>query len=219
MSFIASATPDRRPCGGGLRPRRSRRHKRHRRAFNPLVLDVQILSFNDFHGNLEPPSGSSGRDPRRPHARRHDADVTSAVDVTRTPVESSTSRRTSRGAEGHANTLTVAAGDMIGASPLLSAAFHDEPTIESMNKLGLDSGGGQPRVRRGLPGAAASAERRLHRRRRRSQQPELLRRPRLPGRRLPVPRGQRGQEGDRQDDPAALHDQERRTAPTSASSA
>ena len=33
--------------------------------------------------------------------------------------------------------MTVAAGDLIGASPLLSAAFHDEPTIEAMNKMGL----------------------------------------------------------------------------------
>ena len=36
-----------------------------------------------------------------------------------------------------ATAITVAAGDLIGASPLLSAAFHDEPTIEAMNKLGL----------------------------------------------------------------------------------
>ena len=34
--------------------------------------------------------------------------------------------------------MTVAAGDLIGATPLLSAAFHDEPTIEAMNELGLD---------------------------------------------------------------------------------
>ena len=32
----------------------------------------------------------------------------------------------------------VAAGDLIGATPLLSAAFHDEPTIEAMNQIGLD---------------------------------------------------------------------------------
>ena len=36
-----------------------------------------------------------------------------------------------------ATPITVAAGDLIGASPLLSAAFHDEPTIEAMNKMGL----------------------------------------------------------------------------------
>ena len=40
---------------------------------------------------------------------------------------------------GNPNTVTVAAGDIIGASPLLSAAFHDEPTIEAMNKLGLEA--------------------------------------------------------------------------------
>ena len=32
----------------------------------------------------------------------------------------------------------MSAGDLIGASPLLSALFHDEPTIEAMNELGLD---------------------------------------------------------------------------------
>jgi 5'-nucleotidase len=38
----------------------------------------------------------------------------------------------------NANTITVGAGDLIGASPLVSALFHDEPTIEAMNSLGLD---------------------------------------------------------------------------------
>ncbi|HJV04297.1 MAG TPA: 5'-nucleotidase C-terminal domain-containing protein, partial [Actinomycetota bacterium] len=36
------------------------------------------------------------------------------------------------------HSLLVSAGDLIGASPLLSALFHDEPTIEGMNQLGLD---------------------------------------------------------------------------------
>ena len=36
------------------------------------------------------------------------------------------------------NTITVGAGDMIGASPLVSALFHDEPTIEALNSIGLD---------------------------------------------------------------------------------
>ena len=36
------------------------------------------------------------------------------------------------------NTLVVSAGDLVGASPLLSALFHDEPTIEAMNEIGLD---------------------------------------------------------------------------------
>ena len=100
------------------------------------TMDIQILSFNDFHGNLEPPSGSSGR-----LVTDHKIDPVTgkAVDVTEDVggVEYlATHLKQAR--EGHPNTLTVAAGDIIGASPLLSAAFHDEPTIEAMNTLGLD---------------------------------------------------------------------------------
>jgi 5'-nucleotidase len=36
------------------------------------------------------------------------------------------------------NTVVVSAGDMIGASPLISALFHDEPSIEAFNLIGLD---------------------------------------------------------------------------------
>ena len=36
------------------------------------------------------------------------------------------------------NSVVVSAGDLIGASPLNSALFHDEPTIETMNRLGLE---------------------------------------------------------------------------------
>src|SRR5436309_2584603 len=38
---------------------------------------------------------------------------------------------------GAKNTIFVAAGDLIGASPFLSAMFHDEPTIESLSMMGL----------------------------------------------------------------------------------
>ena len=40
--------------------------------------------------------------------------------------------------DGHRNSIFVAAGDLIGASPFLSAMFHDEPTIESLSMMGLD---------------------------------------------------------------------------------
>ena len=36
------------------------------------------------------------------------------------------------------NTLVVSAGDNIGASPLVSGLFHDEPTIEAFNAMGVD---------------------------------------------------------------------------------
>jgi len=99
------------------------------------TMDIQILSFNDFHGNLEPPAGSSGRIvvDHRLDANGKPVDVTQNVGG----VEY-LSTHLAEARKGHPHSLTVAAGDIIGASPLLSAAFHDEPTIEAMNDLGLD---------------------------------------------------------------------------------
>ncbi len=100
------------------------------------LVPIQLLSFNDFHGNLAPPSGSSGRNVI---GHEIDAKTDQPKDITADAggVEYlATHLKQAR--KGHRNSLTVAAGDIIGASPLLSAAFHDEPTIESMNKLGLD---------------------------------------------------------------------------------
>jgi 5'-nucleotidase len=92
---------------------------------------VQLLAINDFHGNLEPPTGSGGL-------------VQTGVDAAGKPVSVSAggvsylAQHLNDLRKGHKNTLTVAAGDMIGASPLTSALFHDEPTIEALNKLKLD---------------------------------------------------------------------------------
>jgi 5'-nucleotidase len=84
-------------------------------------VDVQLLAINDFHGNLEPPSGSSGR-----------IGTTPAGGVEYLATHIAQMRAT------NPNTLVLSAGDLIGASPLLSGLFHDEPTIEAMNLLGLD---------------------------------------------------------------------------------
>ncbi|NMM33412.1 MAG: bifunctional metallophosphatase/5'-nucleotidase [Phycicoccus sp.] len=111
------------------------------------TLDIQILSFNDFHGNLEAPSGSSAR---VTIGHRWDAAANKPVDVNLVEVVDGKDVDVAGGVEylathlrnaraGHANSVTVAAGDIIGASPLLSAAFHDEPTIEAMNALGLEA--------------------------------------------------------------------------------
>ena len=111
----------------------------------PLI-DIQLLSFNDFHGNLEPPSGSSGRiitsDTYTETSTTNPN--TGVVTYTATPqtvnaggVEYLAGHLKALRA-GHPYTATVAAGDIVGASPLLSAAFHDEPSIEAMNSLGLD---------------------------------------------------------------------------------
>jgi len=92
-------------------------------------LKIQILSFNDFHGNLEPPSGSSGTLQTGP--AKTDTTAVGGVEYLATHLK--------QARVGHPNTVTVAAGDMVGASPLLSAAFHDEPTVEALNSLGLEA--------------------------------------------------------------------------------
>jgi 5'-nucleotidase len=85
------------------------------------TVNVQILALNDFHGNLLPPSGSSGR------VGTIDA---GGVEYLATHINNLRAL--------NPNTVVVSAGDMVGASPLLSALFHDEPTIEAFNLIGLD---------------------------------------------------------------------------------
>jgi 5'-nucleotidase len=88
----------------------------------PREVDVQLLALNDFHGNVEAPSGSSGR----------------VGTVNAGGAEYLATHVAALEADNPDNTFVVSAGDLIGASPLLSALFHDEPTIEAMNAIGLD---------------------------------------------------------------------------------
>jgi 5'-nucleotidase len=92
------------------------------------TLRVRLLAFNDLHGNLQSP-GSFGVQAGGPG----------------TPIVSNPSGGVdylagfvTAGKAGYPNTAVVSAGDLIGASPLISALFHDEPTIETMNRLGLE---------------------------------------------------------------------------------
>lgn len=85
------------------------------------MLSLQILGINDFHGNLEPPSGSTGK------IESIDA---GGVEYLATHLN--------RLRLGQRYSITVSAGDLWGASPLTSALFQDEPTILAMNLLGLD---------------------------------------------------------------------------------
>ncbi|MET9346662.1 bifunctional metallophosphatase/5'-nucleotidase [Streptomyces termitum] len=94
------------------------------------MVDVQLLSFNDLHGNLEPPAGSSGQ------VTRLNADgTTTKVDAGGVEYLATHLREARK---GNRYSITAAAGDMIGASPMLSGLFHDEPTIGALNGLGLD---------------------------------------------------------------------------------
>jgi 5'-nucleotidase len=88
-------------------------------------VSLQLLAINDFHGNLEPPSGSGGRI------------VSDGVTTDAGGVEYLATHIRALEAT-NPNTLVVSAGDNIGASPLISGFFHDEPAIEALNALGLD---------------------------------------------------------------------------------
>lgn len=96
----------------------------------PKTVQLQLLSFNDYHGHLEAPGGA-------------DATLGAALDPTATPVG---------GAEYLASTLaalranaqyslTATAGDLIGGTPFLSGLFHDEPSVESLEAMHLDVSG------------------------------------------------------------------------------
>jgi 5'-nucleotidase len=92
-------------------------------------VDVRILAINDFHGYLRPPAGGIRiADPA-------DKSKKIAVAAGGTEHMATLVKQLRQGAR---NSIFVAAGDLIGASPFLSAMFHDEPTIESMSMMGLE---------------------------------------------------------------------------------
>ena len=76
-------------------------------------ISVHILAINDFHGQLEPPSDDAG-----------------GAEYLGTYIKKFKSE--------NPNTIVVSAGDNIGASPLISAHFHDEPTIKALSMMGFD---------------------------------------------------------------------------------
>ncbi|MGH8794500.1 MAG: bifunctional metallophosphatase/5'-nucleotidase [Stackebrandtia sp.] len=92
--------------------------------------DIQMLAFNDFHGALEPPEGSGGELVELDDNGDEHTVEAGGVEYLATHLDEAR--------EGHDNSVTVAAGDLIGGSPFMSAAFHDEPSIESLNTLGMD---------------------------------------------------------------------------------
>src|SRR3954449_5765286 len=91
-------------------------------------VELRILAINDFHGNLRPPPGG---------IRIADPDDKTKKIVVPAGGSERMATLVRQLREGHENTIFVAAGDLIGASPFLSAMFHDEPTIESMSRMGL----------------------------------------------------------------------------------
>src|SRR5262249_1241237 len=92
-------------------------------------VDLRILAINDFHGHLRPPPGGIRISDPNDKAKKILVSAGGAEHM-------ATLVKQLR--DGHKNTAFVAAGDLIGASPFLSAMFHDEPTIESLSLMGLE---------------------------------------------------------------------------------
>jgi 5'-nucleotidase len=90
---------------------------------------VTILAINDFHGNLRPPPGGISILDPQDRSKRIAVPAGGAEHM-------ATLIKQLRAKKKHS--VFVAAGDLIGASPLLSALFHDEPTIESLSTMGLE---------------------------------------------------------------------------------
>ena len=83
---------------------------------------LKIIALNDFHGNLQSP-GKFRANAQSPEV------AAGGVDFLAGYIEHLKSQ--------NPYNVVVSAGDLIGASPLVSALFHDEDTIETMNRLGL----------------------------------------------------------------------------------
>jgi len=106
------------------------------------TVELQILALNDFHGQIEPPSGSQ----------------TLYYNTTNNPFKAEVGGASYLATQIKAlkatnpNTVIVSAGDCIGASPLVSALFHDEPTIEALSEMGLEySAVGNHEFDKGVP--------------------------------------------------------------------
>ena len=83
------------------------------------LVEVQLLAFNDYHGHvLDEAAGQVGG------VDAGGGEYLSAM--------------LSELREGNKYSLTVAAGDLIGGSPAFSGLFRDEPSVESLNAMGLD---------------------------------------------------------------------------------
>lgn len=83
------------------------------------LVQVQLLAFNDYHGHLEATGNGT-------------ADGVEAGGGEYLAAKLAELR------SGNKYSLTVAAGDLIGGSPSFSGLFHDEPSVESLNAMGLD---------------------------------------------------------------------------------
>jgi 5'-nucleotidase len=84
---------------------------------------LKIIALNDLHGNLQSP-GKVAPNPQSPAVPVGGVDYLAAY--------------IAQLKQQNPNNIVVSAGDLTGASPLIASLFHDEPTIEVANRLGLN---------------------------------------------------------------------------------
>ena len=87
--------------------------------------EARLIAFNDFHGHLQSP-GRFGP-AASPAAERPQVGGADAL-----------AAHIARLRAGHPLNAVVAAGDLVGASPPVSALFADEPAVEVLNRMGLE---------------------------------------------------------------------------------
>jgi 5'-nucleotidase len=95
----------------------------------PPVVSVKLIAFNDFHGNLQIPNL---RVPVPDASQSTGIRFENAGGVEQFAALVQTLKQ-----QNPLNAV-VSAGDLVGATPLMSALFKDEPTIEAMNLIGVD---------------------------------------------------------------------------------
>ena len=86
--------------------------------------EIRLIAFNDFHGHLQSPGryGTATTAHERPEVGGADALGAQVAWLS----------------AGHPLHTVVAAGDLVGASPPVSALFADEPAVEALNRIGLE---------------------------------------------------------------------------------
>ncbi len=89
---------------------------------------VELIAFNDFHGHLDPP----GTPTRLPGATGEPDLQLSTGGVAWLAGEVQALRRE------HPASVVVAAGDLIGGSPLTSSLLKHEPSIDALSAAGLE---------------------------------------------------------------------------------
>jgi 5'-nucleotidase len=93
-------------------------------------VELRIIAFNDFHGYLETPAFGWLVPDRESEPGKMKRIAAGGV----APLASAIAHLK----EGHAHTVVVAAGDLVGASPLASSLFLDEPTVNALSDAGLE---------------------------------------------------------------------------------